>query len=158
MKKLEYSEISGCFTWAFDPRGKPGLKGKKAGFLVNGYTLIKTTIGGKKASFFAHRLAWLYVYGEWPNSEIDHINGDRSDNRIQNLRDATHSENQQNRRAASKKSKTGVLGVHPTPDGRYVAQISINGRSVKIGRFRSVEDAQAAYIETKREIHAGCTI
>ena len=51
MEKLEYSEISGCFTWSVDPRGKPGLKGKKAGFLVNGYTLIKTTIGGKKANF-----------------------------------------------------------------------------------------------------------
>ena len=112
-----------------------------------------------KKMYQAHRLAWLYVHGDWPNCQIDHINGVRTDNRIENLRDVSHTVNAQNIHAARSDNKTGLLGVSwKEPRGKYVAQIQIDGKVRYLGLFTDPQVAHAKYIEAKRIHHPGCTI
>ena len=107
----------------------------------NGYSRIH--INGRL--YLAHRIAWLYVNGEWPADEIDHIDMNRSNNRISNLREATKGENMRNKRAYSN-SKTGVKGVHWHKQHRkYAATINRDGKAKHIGLFATVKDAAAAY-------------
>ena len=111
-------------------------------------------------SYRAHRLAWLYEYGYLP-FEIDHINGIKTDNRLENLRDVTKSINQQNRKIYSKTNKLKLLGVSEKDDGRtnkYRAQIKINGKNKTLGQFYTAEEAHDCYILAKRKFHEGCTI
>ena len=107
---------------------------------------------------FASRLAWLYVYGEWPVGEVDHLNGDKSDDRISNLRDVDHATNLQNLRSARSDNVLSVMGVRSRRQGKFEARIMVSGKSIFIGSFGSEGEAGSAYIEKKRELHAGCTI
>ncbi len=80
-----------------------------------------------------HRLAWLYMTGAWPNGPVDHINGDEGDNRWRNLRLATDAQNSQNCRVR-RHSRTGLKGVVPYGNsGRYIVQLRVNGKQVRIG-------------------------
>lgn len=107
----------------------------------------------------AHRLAWLYMTGEWPKSEmVDHENTVRNDNRWSNLRDSTRTVNMENQRQAHKGSQSGLLGVSPRPNGAWVAQIQVSRKKLWLGEFSTPEQASTAYIEAKRRLHAGCTI
>jgi hypothetical protein len=93
--------------------------------------------------YAAHRIAWLIYYGEWPKNEIDHINQDPTDNRIENLRDVTHAENNKNR-TLQNNSTTGYSGVSfYKRDGRYRAEISINNITKHLGYYDTVEEAAA---------------
>lgn len=122
---------------------------------ANGYIAI--SILGK--SFYAHRVAWLMHYGNWPNAPLDHINGDKTDNRIANLRICDSSTNQQNIRSAKAGNAAGLLGVTLDPEsGRFVAQISYNRQHIHLGRFDSADLAHAAYLGAKRAIHKACSI
>lgn len=102
-----------------------------------------------------HRLAWLYVHGRWPASMIDHINGVKTDNRIANLREATRSENIQNRSTAYSNNKSsGVLGVYwHEQAGKWQAKITTNGRSRSLGLYHDKGLAEAAYLEAKATSH-----
>jgi hypothetical protein len=151
-KRFHYDELNGIFTYKVKPCQRMHV-GDEAGYTQHGYRNI--VISGK--TYKAHRLAWLYVYGVWPEQCIDHINGDRGDNRISNLRCATISENSQNQRKAKKSNKTGFLGVSPR-GRRFKAQISVSGNLKVIGIFDTPEEAHFAYVQRKREIHAACTI
>lgn len=104
---------------------------------------LRTQIGG--TSYLVHRLAWLYVHGEWPNGEIDHINGDPMDNRISNLRLATRFE--QNRNTGTRSNNAcGVKGVYfDKRKGHWCAQIRAHGKCKFLGYFPSIADASAAY-------------
>lgn len=124
-----------------------GAPNKKGHLYIN--------IGSKK--YAAHRLAWFYVCGNWPSGVIDHINGNKVDNRIANLRDVDSCINQQNRRSANKSNTLGVLGVCKDKNS-YVAAISIDGISKRLGSFKTADDAHRAYLEAKRALHDGCTI
>lgn len=104
-----------------------------------------------------HRLAWLLHYGEWPKGSIDHINGVRDDNRIENLRIANNQINCQNKRKALPSNKLGVLGVSYYA-GAYRANIMLNKKQIHIGRFDTIEEASRAYVDAKRKYHEGCTI
>ena len=108
----------------------------------------------------AHRLAWLYVHGEWPAQMIDHINGDPADNRIANLRDVSASINAQNQRSATKKNKRSMLlGAHfHAQSGKFLAHIRLAGVARHLGSFETEQEAHAAYIAEKRRVHEGCTI
>jgi hypothetical protein len=106
--------------------------------------------------YLSHRLAWFYVYGYWPKL-IDHINGEPSDNRISNLREANHAVNMQNKRSPMKNNKCGFLGVSLNA-GRYRAVISVNKKTWNLGRFDTPELAHEAYLAAKRTLHQGCTI
>lgn len=95
--------------------------------------------------YFAHRLAWFYVRGEWPPAEIDHINCDPSDNRISNLRPATRTENSANTRRPRHNS-SGVKGVAWDKTRRkWMAFCSFGGKFTNLGRFSTREQAAAAY-------------
>jgi hypothetical protein len=119
----------------------------------DGYLAIKVD----KSLFLAHRLAWLHTHGEWPKGQIDHINGIRSDNRLQNLRDVDLSANAQNQRAAHKNNVScGMLGVTgPTSAGKWRAQIVIVGRKTHIGVYEAPAIAHAAYLSAKVAAHQG---
>jgi hypothetical protein len=122
----------------------------------NGYVHVKI----KDDSYPAHRIAWLLTYGELPSRFLDHINGDRADNRIANLRLATQSENNQNQRKARSDNKsTGILGVHYFPEGdKYRPRIMVDGKSVYLGLFETEKEARAAYLTAKRLLHPFGTI
>jgi hypothetical protein len=101
----------------------------------------------------AHRLAWFFVHGEWPERRLDHRNGNKCDNRIANLREATHSENLQNRGTAYANSTSGILGVYPRERGRWQARIQVNGRAKSLGLYDTKADAAAAYASAKAKFH-----
>jgi hypothetical protein len=121
--------------------------------MTNGYWCIR--LDG--VLYLAHRLAWLYMYGLWPPGQIDHISGERLDNRILNLRETTPSENNQNRRTAPKHSKSGVFGVSER-GGKWTARISHEGICYRVSGFFSAEEAAKEYIRMKRLLHPACTI
>ena len=133
---LSYDPETGVFRW----RVKTCLKvrvGNVAGSLNDsGYILIRC---GKR--YRAHRLAWLYVYGNWPDKLIDHINGDRKDNRITNLRVVSDTENAINKCRQSNNT-SGYTGVHwDRRRKKWSAHIKINKKKKTIGRFDSLQEA-----------------
>lgn len=144
-------------TGLFTHRKKRSIKeGTKAG-CVNGVGYV--VINVKKRLYAAHRLAWLYSYGEWPTFCIDHINGDRSDNRLRNLRDIPKAMNHQNLKTARADNKTGLLGASLSKRrGHYIAQIVINKKSIHLGSYDSKEAAHLAYLSAKRELHPASTL
>ena len=106
------------------------------------------------ANYFAQRLAWLYVYGRWPEGDIDHIDGDRLNNRISNLRETEHWLNMHNRTAPRpKKDPTIPRGVQQRGN-RWRAMIGVNNRRIVLGSFDSKEEAGRAYAEAA-ELYAG---
>lgn len=147
---LSYDPAVGEFRRKVSPnsRIKPG---DIAGFVgTAGYVQIKAD--GR--NYLAHRLAWLYVHGVWPADQIDHINGIRSDNRIENLREATSAQNQQNR-SLCHNSKSGYPGVRWAERRRkWQAVIKTGGRTTHLGSFTNIEDAIAARAKAKAESHA----
>lgn len=149
---LDYDSETGVFRW----RGARGRSkaGSVAGHVrKDGYRLIQ--VDGR--IYMASRLAWFYATGKCPKGDIDHKNGSHDDNRVENLRDVSHSENQQNQRRARKDSITGLLGSSPLR-GKFQATIKVNGKSRHLGLFITAEGASAAYIEAKRRLHPGCTL
>jgi hypothetical protein len=154
-KLLNYDEKTGIFTRLI-ARNQFKI-GEIAGGLDVSTGYIRLRIAGK--SYRAHRLAWLYTHGSWPIKYIDHINGDKTDNSILNLRDVTPSGNRQNQRVASKTNKTtGLIGISVYSIGRYRAQISVYGKNKHLGLFDTPEEAHQAYLNAKRVLHATCTI
>lgn len=125
--------------------------------MKNGYVFV----GIDHHVYTAHRLAWLMSYGRWPESGLDHINGDRADNRLSNLRAVSQAVNAQNQRRAHTDNASGFLGVTRVKDSAvrpYVAQITHNGKVRRIGAFETPELAYAAYLEAKRLTHSGGTL
>lgn len=148
---LEFNPDTGGLTWRAS-RGRVRA-GTAAGTLdARGYVMVQAL--GRK--FQAHRLAWLLSTGAWPTGEIDHRDGNRANNRLDNLRDVSHLVNLQNQRKAHANSASGFLGVSASR-GRWLVQIRAAGKRLHIGRFDSPEEANAAYLDAKREIHDGCT-
>jgi len=142
---LSFNEESGDFHWKVPRQGT--RKDKKAGCVgSDGYWSI--CIDG--ALYKGHRLAWLYVYGEWPSDQIDHINGNRLDNKISNLRIVTQNQNQQNRKP--NRNGTGVKGVSKIKNG-FSAQIGHNGQKTYLGFFKTKEEAGAAYVKAAQKLH-----
>jgi hypothetical protein len=136
-----------------DTRGGQ-VAGKGVGRLrADGY--LSTKFLGRE--ILLHRLVWALSTGDLPPTELDHINGNRADNRPANLRLSTRSENNQNRRAAHANNRLGVLGV--TQSGaRFLARIRLDGKLIRLGRFDTAQEAHSAYLAAKRDMHAGCTL
>ena len=137
--RLAYNPDTGIFTWLMSPAPNTPT-GSVAGCLhAQGYIDIKLRGIGYKA----HRLAWLYMLGVFPENEIDHIDQDRSNNRWSNLRQATHTQNQHNRKL-NKNNTSGVKGVSFNhARRRWAAYIRLAGRTVTLGYFRTLEEAEA---------------
>lgn len=150
---FEYSPENGTLTRRLKQTGT--AKGSISGSTSSEGYLV-TSVDGKV--YKCHRLAWLYMTGEWPQGQIDHINGIRSDNRFENLRDVTKQTNIENQRKSQRSNKsTGVLGTFKNGK-KFAARISHNNIKIYLGVFCTLEEASAAYIAAKRMLHAGCTI
>lgn len=147
--ELLYDKKTGLFrrilydTIAFYKDKPIGAVGKE------GY--VKVNLFGKV--YLGHRLAWYYVHKRWPKNTIDHIDGNKSNNAISNLREATYSENLQNQKKSHAGSASGLLGAHAAYDGKWVARISLRRKSHYLGRFDTPEQAHEAYLFAKRKIH-----
>jgi len=105
----------------------------------------------------AHRLAWLYMTGEWPTNGVDHIDGDKLNNRFANLRDIPQAANSQNIKKATARSITGFLGVSPH-ETRFRARLRVNRKLINLGSYATAEEAYAVYLEAKRRLHPGNTL
>jgi hypothetical protein len=145
---LSYEPDTGTFRWKVYRNAKVGI-GSVAGTVNNkGYVMIGT---GKRL-YAAHRLAWFYVTGSWPEDEIDHRNHIKTDNRLSNLRLATKADNNRNRRF--RLGKSGFKGVNFNRRVRkWGAQIWLNGKSRVIGYFETPEEAHKAYRAAAEEMH-----
>ena len=146
---LNYDPITGNLTWIVS-RGtirKGSIAGSKRD---DGYLRVCLF----KRNYFAHRVAWGLHYGEWPQNVIDHIDGDRENNKIYNLRDVTVSENGQNRRTPASNSTTGYLGVcFDKKFGKFKAAIKYNGRNKSLGHFETAQEAAEKYKSAKLIYH-----
>lgn len=156
---FSYDPETGAITLRADRSGSPRSAGETAlSAHGDGYSLVY--VGGR--SFYAHRIAWALGHGAWPVGYIDHVNGDRADNRLANLRETTKRGNAENMRHAYKNNRTGMLGVNHRPDykglKKYRARIRVDGRLIHLGDYYTAEDAHGAYLEAKRRMHAGCTL
>lgn len=152
---VRYDWETGIFTSMMD-RGTGAKAGEQIGYLEPaGY--LQARIDGR--SYRLHRLAWLYMWGWWPEGVIDHINGIKSDNRWCNLRHVNYTINNQNKRVAGSRNKLGILGVSPVAkNGKFLAQIKYGGKQRRLGEFDTPELAQAAYLKAKRQFHEGNTL
>ena len=126
---LHYNPLTGNFTWRVKVAQRVKV-GDIAG-TVNNYGYIRITIDGKL--YMAHRLVWLYLYGYFPSKQIDHINHDRADNRLINLRCVTNAENLKNQSKFSNNT-SGVTGVcwHKLKQ-KWVVRININDKRLNLG-------------------------
>ncbi len=156
-ERLSYNTETGEFRWKTTKPRSSARPGDIAGSVSNGYRIIE--IDGKR--HLGHRLAWLYVYGRWPERMIDHVDGNRSNNAIGNLRDVSRAVNGQNQKRAQSHSSTGVLGVTriKRAGGKpYMAQIVVGGKLKYLGVYSTAEEAGAVYLDAKRRLHEGCTL
>ena len=148
-KLLNYDPATGDFTWLVRTSRRVKVGDIAGHFAANGYRHIG--IDGKV--WLAHRLTWLYMTGDFPVDQIDHINGVKADNRFCNLREATGAENQQNLPLPIH-NKSGFMGVSWSRERRkWSAYIQIAGRTKYIGRFSTAESAHAAYLAAKARLH-----
>ncbi len=140
---LDYDPGTGVFRWKIS-NGRRAVAGEIAGSVqADGCRHI--TVDRKR--YLAHRLAWLYVHGVWPQNLIDHKNLDRTDNRIDNLRPATFQQNSCNRDGWGKHGK----GVLLRPSGKWRARIRVNGKLISLGDFSSQSEAATAYADAARK-------
>jgi hypothetical protein len=147
---FSYDEVTGTFIRLVGVGGQ--LPGSIPGTVDrHGYRKIK--INGKQ--YLAHRLAWLYVYGEWPDGIIDHKNRNTADNSIANLRIASYKDNSQNRREPCSNNKAGALGVRKGKKGGWQARITASGKCIHLGSYGTKEEASAAYFAAKAVLHIG---
>lgn len=136
---LSYDAETGMFVWVHPPRNHMNLLGQVAGCKTTGYLMIKIHGRGYKA----HRLAWLYVHGDWPQKRIDHRDGDPFNNAICNLREATQAQNCAN--AARWAGKDLPKGVRHTASGKYQARIRFDKKLIHLGTFNTADEAAGAY-------------
>jgi hypothetical protein len=145
---LLYDPYTGLWRWRQGGKGRPKEPDWWPGTLTRwGYRSI--AIG--RLGYYVHRLAFLYMTGAWPRHEADHIDGDRSDNRWGNLRDATGSQNKRNA-GLRKDNTTGFRGVYRhNQTGAFVARIKIGDKRITLGSFDTAEQASEAYERAAKE-------
>jgi len=137
---VEYDKETGLFA---------RKNGAKFGFNDAGY--LRAEIGFK--NYYLHRLAWLYEYGSFPKGHIDHINGDKTDNRICNLREATRSQNLCNV-AKTKRNTSGIKNVSFHKESqKWRVVVSVNGKNKSFGLYDDIELAELVSIEAKNKYH-----
>lgn len=145
---LEYDKENGCFyrKTSFNAISIGSIAGCKK---ANGYIYV----GIFKKHIFCHRLVWFFEHGEWPTKVIDHIDGDKTNNKISNLRLATYSQSSMHRKVM-KNSKSQLKGViFLKRKNRYRAYIRCNNKRIHIGTYKTAEEAHAAYVAKAKELH-----
>jgi hypothetical protein len=145
---LNFDPHSGKFSWLGSKRGR-GAQGCPAG-TKDAKGRIRINIGGIK--IFAHHIVWVISTGRWPVRHLDHINGNPSDNRFTNLREATPTQNMANKKMSSL-NRTGLKGVgFDRRSKRFFARISAHGKRMVLGRFDTPEAAHLAYGDAARRL------
>lgn len=148
---FEYDPESGSLIYRSRASTRASA-GSKAGFLNHkGYRLVG--ISGKQ--YRAHRIIVAMTSGDWPPAEfvIDHIDGNRDNNRIENLRVCSHSENQHNRISPSS-STSGLLGAsYSKKERKWIAAICVGGKRMRIGGYKTPGEARSACLEAKTQLH-----
>lgn len=138
----KYSAETICKRWNKRYAGQEAFTARHAlGYHVG-------TIHSKQ--YLAHRVIWALVHGEWPPHEIDHIDGDPSNNKLVNLRSVTHGENHRNQKRPCRNS-TGYMGVSHWLNGSYVARIGVDYKLLHLGYFKTAEEAYAARKAAEQE-------
>lgn len=146
-KALQYNSDTGIFSKESDKKAACGY------IRSDGYRIICIS----KSLYFAHRLAWLYIYGDWPEGHIDHIDHNRDNNSIDNLRCVTRQDNQKNKKKY-KNNKTGITGVIWNDNHkRWIAKITSSGKIMHLGSFKGKFEACCARksAERKHNFHSG---
>jgi AP2 domain len=144
-----YNPLTGALIWNGDAHARHAKKGDQAGTInFHGYRVV--TFYGKK--FKTSRLAFLIMTGEWPPTLAEHENAIRSDDRWENLRNATQSENMCNKSTMSN-NKLGIKGVSQSKDGKFHAYICFAGKRKNLGTFATAELAKSAYDCAAQEWH-----
>ena len=151
---LSYDPETGHLTWLVTksnraPKGSIAGSPDKHGYLQ---------LGLDQRDYKAHRIAWALMMGEWPKGPLDHINGVQWDNRWVNLRQVSQAINTQNARRPRSNNKTGFLGVSPHGKTGFRAQLMLDGKVHCLGSYRTPEEAHAAYVKAKRQLHQGNTL
>ena len=147
LNAVHYDPSTGVFT------RKVSAGNVKAGSVIGnrckkGY--LKALVLGKYVKL--HQLAWFYVYGVWPSSQLDHINRVKDDNRIKNLRDVTTSTNCLNQQQARVNNQLGLQGVHRIKKtGRFRSACTVQGKKHHLGVFTTAEEAHAVYLTFKEQ-------
>lgn len=153
--ELHYDPNTGVWTW-LRPRHGRSTKGRVGAFIHNksrggGHRYIR--VNGRR--YMSSHLAWLYMTGKWPAHEMDHRNGIESDDRFENLREATHSQNLHNQQYVRKNNSAGLKGVHRNNSkaSPWRASIYCNGKRKHLGSFASAVEAYQAYKAASLELH-----
>ena len=150
---LDYSQTTGVFTWKVKPAQCTQIGDVAGGINKRGRMMISY----QRRLYQAHRLAWLYVHGSLPADQIDHIDGDRLNNAIDNLREATNQQNAANR-PALRTNRHGAKGVaiarRVRKPARYRARIRVNNKLIHLGYFPTSDEAAAAYLSAAK-VHFG---
>lgn len=145
---LDYDPTTGVFRWRVS-RGQLKAGSIAGAFDSFGHRQIRIN----RRKYLAHRLAWLYVTGAWPDGDLDHEDLDPANNRFANLRLATPAQNQHNR-ALQKNNTSGFKGVSfRRRTGNWSAYIGINWKKQHLGCFSSPEAAHEAYVKASRKLH-----
>jgi hypothetical protein len=144
---LLYDPYTGLWMWRQGGKGRPRVPDWMPGTLMKvGYLSISVD----RLAYYAHRLAFLYMTGAWPKEQTDHIDGDRTNNRWSNLREATGSQNKQNK-GIRQDNTTGFRGVYRHEDGKFVARIKVGDKRINLGSFDTAEQASEAYEKAAKE-------
>jgi hypothetical protein len=155
--RFDYNPETGVVTYSGRERAhlSPSMRSRKTGRPVgwrdtHGHLNVK--INNK--DYLLHRVIWLHQFGEWPDGVVDHVNGNKQDNRMSNLRLVSQGINCQNNHKGLKGSFSGTLGVSPgiTP-GTWLANIRANKHAMRLGTFNSKEEAYDAYLNAKALVH-----
>jgi len=146
-QSLAYDPTTGVFTWLITPSGR-AFAGDVAGYCTAKDARVRITLHGVK--MLAHRLAWAYVTGEWPEALVDHWDGDCTNNRWANLRQATHSQNSANGRKHI--DNENLKGVAAHKNGRWGAYICLTGRKKYLGLYDTPREAHEAYKKAAIEL------
>lgn len=146
---FDYDRKTGCLTWRVRKRNSIHIGDVAGSADAHGYICVM--IDGR--SHKAHRLIWLWLHGKWPTTQIDHINGNRSDNREANLRLADNFQNSANR-LRQKNNTSGYKGVSlHRKTGKWQASVRLGGELKYLGLFASASEAHAAYVRATRQYH-----
>lgn len=146
---FSYDAETGVITWKVD-KGR-AKAGDAAGYHNKGDNYIYVKVRPNR--YPAHRLAWFLHYGEWPKDVIDHINGNGSDNRLCNLREATMAQNSHNMRL-NRNNTSGFKGVsYDKLNQKWMAHIRLGGKFINLGRFPTAEEADAAARAGREKYH-----
>jgi hypothetical protein len=137
---LSYDASTGEFIWITQRKAKAQVGTRAGADNGRGYRVIR--VDG--IDYYAHRLAWFYMYGRWPKA-LDHIDRNRSNNAIANLRKCSQAENAKNRMPGR--------GCRQSTSGRWQAHIRVNKKLIYLGSYDTESEAHQVYIEAKKELH-----